>query len=131
MALEQCLEFLKQANYLNVIIEADSELVINSAKRISHGTGSEKVSKHWRLISVLHKIQGHLQGLRMVRFKHVHRKANKLVNILAKQGVSCKESRILMELLALPQGKLKELCHNQAEEDKEVYRNKTKEAKSQ
>jgi len=46
MALEQCLEVLIQNNCQNVIIEADSELVINAAKRISNGTGSEKVTKH-------------------------------------------------------------------------------------
>jgi len=50
MALEQCLEFIKLDNCLNVIIEANSELVINSVKRISCRTGLEKVSKHWRLI---------------------------------------------------------------------------------
>lgn len=32
MAIEQCLEFLKQDNRSNVIIEADSELIINSVK---------------------------------------------------------------------------------------------------
>lgn len=46
MALEQCLEFLIQSNSQNVIIEADLELVINAAKRISNGTGLEKVKKH-------------------------------------------------------------------------------------
>lgn len=60
MALEQGLEFLKQNNCQNVIIEADSELVIKVVRRISHGTGSEKVTKHWRLVRVLHKIQGHI-----------------------------------------------------------------------
>lgn len=46
MALEQCLDFLKQDNLRNIIIEADSELIINSAKRICCGTESEKVSRH-------------------------------------------------------------------------------------
>lgn len=45
MALEQCIEFLKQDNHLNVIIEADSKLTINSVKRISCGVVPEKVSK--------------------------------------------------------------------------------------
>lgn len=42
MALEQSLEFLKQDNCLNVIIEADSELTINSVKRISCGAVPKK-----------------------------------------------------------------------------------------
>ena len=83
MALEQCLEFLKQDNCHKLMIEADSELVINAAKKLSHGTGSEKVTKHWRLIRVLQRIQIHLQGLRTLRFNHVRRKANKLADILS------------------------------------------------
>lgn len=45
MALEQCLEFLKQDNLHNIIVEADLELIINSVKRISYGTEPERVSK--------------------------------------------------------------------------------------
>lgn len=50
MALELCLEFLKHDHYQNVIIESNLELVIDVAKRISHGIGMVKVTKHWRLI---------------------------------------------------------------------------------
>lgn len=46
MALEKCLEFLTQNQGSNVIIEADSELTINSVKRISSGTRPKKVSNH-------------------------------------------------------------------------------------
>ena len=52
MAMEQCLEFMIQDNRHNVIIEADSELIINSTKRISWGTTPEKVSKNWSLIHI-------------------------------------------------------------------------------
>lgn len=107
MALEQCLEFLKQDNNQNVIIEADSELVINVAKKIDHGIGLEKVSKHWRLIRVLQKIQDHLQGLRTLTFIHVRRKSNKLTDILANQRVTCKDNRIMMSSHAMPQSDLK------------------------
>jgi len=46
MAMEQGLEFLKQEDYHNVIIEANSKLVINSVKRIHCGSELEKVSRH-------------------------------------------------------------------------------------
>lgn len=124
MALEQSLEFLIQNNCQNVIIEADSELVINAAKRISNGTGPEKVTKQWRLTQVLHRIQAHLQELRTLRFIHVRRKANKLADILANQGVSCKDSAIFKRWNTMAQSNLKKLCHNQAKEDKEEYRSK-------
>lgn len=44
MVMEQCLDLLKRCKYYNVIIEADSELVINSVKRINCGSELEKVS---------------------------------------------------------------------------------------
>jgi len=50
MVMEQCLDLLKHENRQNVIVEADSELIINSVKMISWGTKPEKVSKNWRLI---------------------------------------------------------------------------------
>ena len=112
MALEQCLEFLIQSNCQNVIIEADSELVINAAKRISNGTRPEKVTKHWRLTRVLQRIQAHIQELRTLRFIHVRIKANKLADILANQGVSSKENAILSKWNTMVQSNLKKLCHN-------------------
>ena len=50
MALEQCLEILMEANLHNTIIESDSELVINVAKKMCNRTACGKVSKHWRLL---------------------------------------------------------------------------------
>jgi len=79
MAMEQCLDLLKQNNCLNVMIEANLELIINSVQKIHNGTVLDKVSKHWNLIRVFQIIQSHLQGLRTISFHHVRIKANKLV----------------------------------------------------
>lgn len=130
MASEQCLDYIKKDNCVNVVIEVDSELVINSIKRIGCGKELEKFSNHWRLIQVFQRIQGHLYGLRTVRFNHVCRKPKKLADILENQGVNYKERTVSMGWQAVPQGSLKILCHTQAEEDREVYRNKTIEARS-
>ena len=65
MAMEQCLEILTENRSSNVIIEVDSEITINSIKRINCGSKTEKVSNHWRLIQVYQRIQTHLQGLVM------------------------------------------------------------------
>jgi len=67
----------------------------------------------------------------MVRFNHVRRNANKLADILANQGVNCNEHRVSMGWQVLLQGSLKVLCQNQAEEDREVYRKKAIETRSQ
>lgn len=71
MALEQCLDFLKQDNLQNIIIESDSKLIINLIKRICCGIKPEKVSSHWRLIQVFQRIQIHLLDLHTVSFTHV------------------------------------------------------------
>lgn len=50
---------------------------------------------------------------------------------MANQGVSYKESRVLTGWQEMPQGNLKTLSHNLAEEVKEVFRNKTEKERSQ
>lgn len=46
MALEQGLEILIELNLHNAIIEADSKLVINVAKKMYNGTTPGNVLKH-------------------------------------------------------------------------------------
>lgn len=94
MVLEQCLDFLKQENLHNIIIEANSEPIINSVKRICCGIEPEKVLSHWRLIQVFQRIQFHLLDLQTMSFTHVWRTANKLADVLANQGVACTKNRV-------------------------------------
>ena len=61
MAMESCLEILLRYNIQNVTIEADSELVINSVKRINSRVAPEKISQNWRLLQVYQRIQVHLR----------------------------------------------------------------------
>jgi len=60
MVMESCLEILLKHNIHNVIIEADSELVINFVKRINASATPKKISEHWRLIQVYQRLQVHL-----------------------------------------------------------------------
>lgn len=52
MAIEHCLEIPRDSNLHNIIIEVDSELIINSVKKIGNGSTPNKVSRHWRLLQV-------------------------------------------------------------------------------
>eukprot|EP00253_Pinus_taeda_P006221 PITA_06221 len=105
MAMEQCLEILVQENCQNMIIEADSELVINTVKRISWGTNPKKDSKNWRLNQIFQWIHNHLQSLRTVSFTHVCRKANKLADFLANQGVICTDNKVAMSWREFPRNR--------------------------
>jgi len=71
MAMEHCLEILKDSNLHNIIIEANFELIINLVKKIGNGLAPDKVSRHWRLLQVYQHIQPHLQNMRTISFIHV------------------------------------------------------------
>lgn len=47
MVMELCLETLLRHNIQNFFIEDDSELVINSVKRINIGVTPKRISGHW------------------------------------------------------------------------------------
>ena len=121
MALEKFLEILVNSDSHNIIIEADSELIIRTTKKICNGTTPDKVSKHWRLSQVFHCIHSHLQTLKTISFVHVKRKANMVADRLEKEGVINKErdTRHVWELL--PLGKLFEDCLCQAAKDIEQW----------
>ena len=121
IAMEQCLEFLVQENRQNMIMEADSALVINSVKRISSGTKPKKASSNWRLIQVFQRIQIHLQRLRTVSFAHVRRKANKLADLLANQGVIYIDNMVVMNWQEVPRNRLKTECQHQANEHNTLF----------
>lgn len=121
MAIEQCLETLIDSNSQNIIIEADSELTINLVKKIGTGSAPDKVSNHWRLVQVYHRIQSHLRILRTLSFVHVHRNTNKLVDQLANEGVLCTKDNQSCPWESVPIGKLREDCYTLASVDREHY----------
>lgn len=120
MALEQCLEILVNSGSHNVIIEADSELIIRAVKNISNDTSPDKVSKHWKLLQVFYCIYSHLQTLKSVRFSHVKRKANMLADRLANEGVTNRDKDSRYAWHSLPPGKLWEDCLCNATQDMEL-----------
>lgn len=110
MALERGIEILMEGNLHNAIIEANSKLVINVAKKMCNRKAHGKVSKHWRLSQVFQHILSQLQTLRTVSFIHVRRKCNMLANHLANEGVLCKESYIGYDWEFVPSRKLHDDC---------------------
>jgi hypothetical protein len=59
-ALELGLEILHREGMMNAIVEGDSTLVVNIAKKLQYGTKVGKVQRHWRLAHSLQKIREHL-----------------------------------------------------------------------
>jgi ribonuclease HI len=86
-ALEQGLEILIREGHANVIVEGDSALVINTAKRLQCGTSIGKVIRHWRLAQTLQRIMKHLQTMFTIEFRWIRRSKNALEDRLANEGV--------------------------------------------
>lgn len=124
MAMEHFLEILRDSNLHNIIIEADSELIINSVKKIGNGLALDKVSRHWRLLQVYQRIQSHLQNMRTLTFIHVRRTSNRLVDILANEGMLCSKRNIRYDWIRIPQGHLQEEFSRQVNLDREFYHSK-------
>ena len=124
MVMEQCLEILIKYKLHNTIIEADSELIINSVKRLGTGTPPEKVSRHWTLLQVYHRIQLHLRILRTLSFVHLRRDANRIANWLANEGVRCTRDNKCFLWGSAPVGQLHEGCHTLTLIDKEQYQHR-------
>lgn len=121
IAIEQALEILRNLNMKNSIIEVDSELTINSIKRIANGLDPEKISHHWRLLQVYWRIQSHLRILRTLSFAPVRRNANKVADRLANEGVLCKNEYSFYNWEMMPVGNLREECYSLARADNELF----------
>lgn len=80
MSMELCLDILIEYNIHNAIIKVDSKLIVNLVKRIGSNTSPDKVSSHWGLLQVYHRIQSQLRILRTLSFVHVRREANSVVD---------------------------------------------------
>jgi ribonuclease HI len=93
-ALDLGLEILRRERMTNTIVEGDSNLVINTTKRLQNGTRVGKVQRHWRLALSLQKIQEHLKTLNIVELRWVRKSANGLADRLANEGVGKEGSEL-------------------------------------
>lgn len=124
MALKQCLEILRDSNLHNTIIETNFELIIHLVKKICYGSTPDKVSRHWRLLQVYQRIQSHPQNMKTPSFTHVHLTTNKLVDILANEGILCAKRNKIYDWKGTHQGRLKEVCLRQVNMDREFYQSR-------
>lgn len=72
-----------------LIIEGDSQIIINMVSKILQGTPSSKVSNSWRMVKRLELIEGWLSSHRAITLKHIRWEGNKVANLLANIGVEC------------------------------------------
>jgi len=70
-----------------LIVEGDSQILINMATRIQNGSQARKVASSWRLEARLNAIEQELRKNRAISFNHIRREGNKVADLLANIGV--------------------------------------------
>lgn len=86
-ALEKGLQIAVEHRYLNLTVEGDSNLIITVLHRLLNDTPTTIVIKNWRLAAAIESTGSLLPKLQTVHPSHIHRKANKLADRLANEGV--------------------------------------------
>jgi ribonuclease HI len=71
----------------NIILEGDSQIVIQLITKILHGGQPHKISPSWRLAGLLEDFQSLLRRNINVIPSHIKRKANTVADLLANEGV--------------------------------------------
>lgn len=76
--------------WLPIILEGDSRLFLQMVSKILHGKSANKVAENWKMIHTLEQISEIIREHSEVQIHHVRRKANKLADLLANQGIKQK-----------------------------------------
>lgn len=85
--LWQSMNLAHQHNFHPIIIEGDSQILINMVTQIQLGSTASRVSKSWRLVTRLELIEQWMKNKRETTFIHVKRDNNKVADLLANIGV--------------------------------------------
>lgn len=79
-------------NIQPVILEGDSQIIINLAKKLQQGYQVNKITKNWRLEFCVERLADIIGRFRHCAFSHVRRRANRVADKLANQGVTVDEN---------------------------------------
>eukprot|EP00253_Pinus_taeda_P025774 PITA_25774 len=80
------LQISQQQRYIPLIVEGDSQIIINMATKIQQGSAAQKVSRSWRMATRLESLQTWLHNNKATSFKHTRREGNKAADFLANLG---------------------------------------------
>eukprot|EP00253_Pinus_taeda_P022503 PITA_22503 len=79
----------QERNLFPIIVEGDSQILIQMATKILQGSPSSKVCNSWRMAQRLLHMERWISGNRAISFTHVRRDGNKVADLLANVGVDC------------------------------------------
>eukprot|EP00253_Pinus_taeda_P034383 PITA_34383 len=84
--LWQGLNIAQKDNFFPLIVEGDSQILINMAIKIQQGTEAQKISTSWRMVARLELLQSWIRDNKAATFNHIRREGNKLADFLANIG---------------------------------------------
>ena len=81
------LDMVAQHGWLPIILEGDSQIILQMATKVLHGKLVSKVADNWKMAHSLEQFRGLLRAHSEVQIHHVKRKANILVDLLVNYRV--------------------------------------------
>ena len=77
----------KDRGLFPLIMEGDSQIIINMSSKLMQGSPVHKISSSWRLANRLELLKNWLTNHPAISFKHIRREGNKLADFIANLGV--------------------------------------------
>ena len=84
--LWKVMKLADQHNFYPILIEGDTQILINMATQIQQGRSTSRVVNSWRLMTRLETIEKWIKDKKAITFIHVKRDCNKVVYLLANIG---------------------------------------------
>eukprot|EP00253_Pinus_taeda_P021755 PITA_21755 len=80
------LQIAHHQSFMPLIVEGDSQIIINMASKLQQGSAAQKVSRSWRMATRLESLQTWLKNNKSTSFRHIRREGNKAADFLANLG---------------------------------------------
>ena len=81
------LDMAQTHGWFSVILEGDSQVILQMVEKLLNDKQVHKVADNWRMIHNLELLKAKLLNHLEVQIHHIKRKANSLVDLLANHGV--------------------------------------------
>ena len=116
MGLTRGLQLAIENNFTKLIVEGDSQIIINLLRRILKGANPERISPSWRLLHGMQIISDSLRPNVTLIPAHVRRKANLVADDLANMGINRGEPGFICNSDLEPNHPLLQHCIHKAKE---------------
>ena len=111
------LQVAVQHHFLRLIIEGDSQVIIQLILKILHGQSLGRISPSWRLSGLLEDFEGFIRPNLTLIPVHVKREANKVADHLANTGIDSKADLIYWQANVPDETVLSMRCRDLASRD--------------